>query len=98
MKKPDGEDVAEDRRFKIPKNLKLVGKVAMTRKRYKCNYIPLIKLSSLLTKLREGEGILVSVERSRFSLESVMALAKAYGARSEILSNGGDLAILLLVK
>ncbi len=87
-----------DGRSDVLEGVKIIGKVAMTKKRYKCNYIPLIKLSSLLTNLKKGEGILVSVETPRFSIESVMALAKAYEAKTRILSSEKDRVILLLEK
>ncbi|GEM_PF-1338619 len=80
------------------KGIKVVGKVVMTRRQYKCNYVPLVKLASLLTKLKEGEGILVAIETARFSIESVAALAKAYGAKIEALSSEEGLVTLLIRK
>ncbi|MDK2384897.1 MAG: hypothetical protein QI199_08875 [Candidatus Korarchaeota archaeon] len=80
------------------KGIKVVGKVVMTRRQYKCNYVPLVKLASFLTKLKEGEGILVAIETARFSIESVAALAKAYGAKIEALSSEGELVTLLIKK
>ncbi len=80
------------------KDVKVVGKVVMTGRQYKCNYVPLVKLASLLTKLKEGEGILVAIETARFSIESVAALAKAYGAKIEVLSSEEGLVTLLIKK
>ncbi len=82
----------------IPKDVKVIGKVAMTKRKYKCNYVPLVKLASLLTKLREGEGILVVIETARFSIESVAALAKAYSAKMDVLSSQEGSVTLLLRK
>lgn len=82
----------------IPKDIKVIGKVVMTRRQYKCNYVPLVKLASLLTKLREGEGILVVIETARFSIESVAALVKAYNAKMEVLSSQEGLVTLLVRK
>ncbi len=84
--------------LKSLKDIKVVGKVVMTRRRYKCNYVPLVKLSSFLTKLKEGEGVIVAVETARFSIESVAALAKAYGAKMEVLSSEEGLVTLLIRK
>lgn len=82
----------------IPKDVRVIGKVAMTKRKYKCNYVPLVKLASLLTKLGEGEGILVVIETARFSIESVAALVKAYSARMEVLSSQEGLVTLLVRK
>lgn len=80
------------------KGVKLVGEVVMVGQKYKCSYVPLVKLASFLTKLRDGEGVLVTVETSRFSIESVAALTKAYGAKLDVLSSKDDLVTLLIRK
>ena len=82
----------------VPGDVRIVGRVIMTRREYKCNYVPLVRLSSLLTRLRQGEGIIVAVETSRFSVESVASLARSYGAALRVLSSRGDLVTLLLRK
>lgn len=80
------------------RGLKLVGKVVITRRKYKCTHVPLVKLASFLTKLRNGEGVLVAVETSHFSIESIAALSKAYGAELEVLSSRDDLVTLVIRK
>ena len=80
------------------RGVRVIGKVAMTRREHKCSYIPLVKLARFLTKLKEGEGVLVTVETSQFSVESVAALAKAYEADAEVVSSHGNLVTVLIRK
>ncbi|HDI73665.1 MAG TPA: hypothetical protein ENF57_01495 [Candidatus Korarchaeota archaeon] len=93
-----GGGASSTRLPRVSEQVKIVGKVEMIRKHYKCNYIPLIKLSGLLSKLGEGEGVMVVVDTARFSLESVAALSKAYDAELKVLSSEGDLVSLLVYK
>ncbi len=82
----------------MPDKVSIVATVTMTRQKYKCQYIPLVRLASLLSKLERGEGIEVIVDTERFNVKSVEALAKAYQAKIEERSSEGPMVTILIYK
>jgi len=82
----------------MPDKVGIVATVTMTRQKYKCQYIPLVRLASLLSKLDEGEGIEVIVDTEKFNVKSVEALAKAYQAKVKKKSSEGPMVTLLVYR
>jgi len=78
--------------------LRVIERIEMRREKYKCAYVPLIKLTKLLSSMGNGEAIEVLIDTERFSLESVESLARAYGAACERVSCRGNFVELLIRK
>lgn len=78
--------------------MRVIERIEMREENYKCAYVPLIKLTRLLSSMREGEAIEVLVDTERFSLGSVESLAKVYGASCETVSREGNFVELLIRK
>ncbi len=82
----------------MPDKVSIVATITMTRQKCKCQYIPLVRLASLLSKLNEGEGIEVIVDTEKFNVKSVEALAKAYRAKVKEKSFEGPMVTLLVYR
>mgnify|MGYP001772796094 CR=1 FL=1 len=78
--------------------MRVIERIEMLKGKCKCVYVPLIRLTKLLSNMREGEAVEVIIDTERFSLESVESLAKAYGAKCERLSCKGSVIELLITK
>ena len=78
--------------------MRVIERIEMRRENYKCAYVPLIKLTKLLSSMGEGEAVEVLIDTERFSLESVESLASVYGAVCERVSCRGNFMELLIRK
>ncbi|WP_052568079.1 hypothetical protein [Candidatus Korarchaeum cryptofilum] len=76
--------------------MRVLERIEMVKEKYKCQYVPLIKLTKLLSSMGNEDAVEVLIDTDRFSLESVEALARAYGASCEIVSSKGNLLELLI--
>jgi len=76
--------------------MRVLERIEMVKEKYKCQYVPLIKLTKLLSSMGKDEAVEVLIDTDRFSLESVEALARAYGASCEIISSKGNMVELLI--
>ncbi len=77
--------------------LTIVGKVVMAGK-VKCYYLPLVKLTNYLTKLKEGQGIYVKLDTKRFDIKPIKALAESYRAKVKVLNGVNGVVELLVYK
>lgn len=78
--------------------LRVIERIEMRKENYRCAYVPLIKLTKLLSSMKEGEAIEVLIDTERFSLDSVESLAKVYGTTCERISCKGNFIELLIRK
>ncbi|MCS7103214.1 MAG: hypothetical protein NZ992_04950 [Candidatus Korarchaeum sp.] len=78
--------------------MKVIERIEMRKENYRCAYVPLIKLTKLLSSMRKGEAIEVLIDTERFSLDSVESLAKVYGAVCERISCRDNFIELLIKK
>ncbi|MEM0017763.1 MAG: hypothetical protein QXJ48_01565 [Candidatus Korarchaeum sp.] len=78
--------------------MRVIDRIEMRKENYRCAYVPLIKLTKLLSSMREGEAVEVLIDTERFSLDSVESLAKVYGAACERVSCKGNFIELLIRK